>query len=333
LNQIGRVYNRSKDLLFNPALDRYWRRQLSGLVICLLYHRVDSPSNNQFLSMGGSPVISPCDLDRELRFLKTQGAMFLTFADLRNGVFPGDSEFGVIISFDDCFLDNYTYGLEVLENLGIKGVFFQTTGMIEPKELIWEHTLYWLNRSDDLSRSFTLLARRVLSKLKGVDCRHGSDLITFLRENVDLATVEHLISCAKSELSLTEESGAVVQRIYPKASHVRNAHELGHEIGSHGHVHAKRQNIDDARFDAELAASSRTLANILGTKPKAFSYPFNSYNDDDSGICARYFQQAATVDKQCIRRDTDPMWLPRFTWPGPTRGQLRQRRWLLTGTI
>jgi peptidoglycan/xylan/chitin deacetylase (PgdA/CDA1 family) len=333
LNQIGRVYNRSKDLLFVPALNGYWRRQLYGRVICLLYHRVDSLSNNQFLSVGGSPVIPPADFENELRFLKTQGAMFLTFADLRKGIFPGRSEFGVIVSFDDCFLDNYTHGLEVLENLGIKGVFFQTTGMIEPQELIWEHALYWLNRTRDVSQAFTVLARRVLSEVKGVDDRQGIDLMTFLREEVDLSSVEHLIGCAKGELGLTEESGEVAERIYPKTSHVRKAHQLGHEIGSHGHVHAKRRNIDDARFEAELAASARELGNILGTEPKVFSYPFNSYKKDDHRICSRYFQQAATVDMQCILRDTDPMWLPRFFWPGLSKSMFRRKRWLLTGAV
>jgi peptidoglycan/xylan/chitin deacetylase (PgdA/CDA1 family) len=333
LNQIGRVYNRSKDLLFVPALDRYWRGRLYGRVICLLYHRVDSASNNQFLSVGGSPVIPPADLENELRFLKTQGAMFLTFADLRKGIFPGPTEFGVIVSFDDCFLDNYTDGLEVLENLGIKGVFFQTTGMIEPQELIWEHTLYWLNRTDDVSRCFTRLAKKVLSEVRGVNNRQGIDLMTFLREDVDLSVVEHLLSSAQDELYSTEESREVAERIYPKTGHVRSAHQLGHEIGSHGHVHAKRRNIDDARFDSELAASARALANILGTGPKAFSYPFNSYETGDHKICLRYFEQAATVDKQCIERDTNPMWLPRFTWPGLTDSTFRRRRWLLTGAI
>src|SRR6266404_4526519 len=153
MQRAARLYNRSKDFLFAWPFHGYWKRKLNERVICLLYHRVDEPENNKFLSRGGSPVISPSELEADLRFLKNSGARFLTFADLRCGTFPDPTEFGVIISFDDCFLDNYTHGLEVVESLRIKAVFFQTTGMIAPDCLIWEHALYWLTRNPTASES------------------------------------------------------------------------------------------------------------------------------------------------------------------------------------
>jgi peptidoglycan/xylan/chitin deacetylase (PgdA/CDA1 family) len=108
---------------------------------------------------------------------------------------------------------------------------------------------------------------------------------------------------------------------------------MGHEIGSHGHHHCKRANIADVEFEQELVTSRAALREILGEEPRSFSYPFDSHLPGDAGICRRYFLTAATVAKRRIERDTDPMWLPRFTWPGPARNSLRMRRWLLTGTI
>src|SRR5262245_32028423 len=93
-----RLRNRAKDVLFFPLLTPYWRGQLNGKVICLLYHRVDAPEKNSFLARGGSPVISPGELERELAFLKRLGAVFLTLADLRKGAFPHGKEFGVVVS-------------------------------------------------------------------------------------------------------------------------------------------------------------------------------------------------------------------------------------------
>jgi hypothetical protein len=34
-----------------------------------------------------------------------------------------------------------------------------------------------------------------------------------------------------------------------------------------------------------------------------------------------------------ITPETDFYRVPRFTWPGPAKNRLRQRRWLLTGVI
>lgn len=333
MNQVQRVCNRTRDLLFVPAFNRYWRKRLRGRIICLLYHRVNSPENDAFLTLGGSPVITPRDLEEELRFLKRQGASFLTFADLRKGVLPDSTEFGVIVSFDDCFLDNYTNGLKVLESLGIKAVFFQTTGMIESVELIWEHVLYWLNRDPKVSLSFAALAHRVFAGEPGLAGLSGSKLVFHLRENVPATLVRDLLSCAKQELSSDGELAEVAHRVYARTSHVQAAYRMGHEIGSHGHRHFKRANIDDETFDKELALSASTLTQMLGSAPGAFSYPFNSYRTGDASICSRYFQQAATVDMKVIDRTTDPMWLPRFSWPGPARSSNRRRRWLLTGRI
>jgi peptidoglycan/xylan/chitin deacetylase (PgdA/CDA1 family) len=86
-------------------------------------------------------------------------------------------------------------------------------------------------------------------------------------------------------------------------------------------------------FDRELRQSRATLEGILGEAPAAFSYPFNSYQPDDAAVTARYFGQAATVDARRIAPKTDPMWIPRFTWPGIPPNAFRWRRWLLTGRL
>ena len=328
-----RFSNRAKDAMFLPPANRYWRSRLYGKVICLLYHRVDLAESNAFLTWGGSPVISRSDFEAELRFLKGQGAVFLTFADLLSGSFPTGSDFGVIISFDDCFLDNYTNGLEVLEAVGIKAVFFQTTGMLQADELIWEHLLYWLNRDAKTAGVFATLAHRVLDAIPGIKELSGIELVIRLRENVALEQVQKVLASARQDLCSQTEVAELARLAYATPEHVRTAQRLGHEIGSHGHRHFKRANIDAEVFDWELRASAEALTKVLGREPQAFSYPFNSYADGDDTICSRYFAQAATVDADYINRDTDPLWIPRFSWPGTEKNSLRQRRWLLTGRI
>jgi peptidoglycan/xylan/chitin deacetylase (PgdA/CDA1 family) len=292
---IRRLANRGKDLLFVSPLDRMWIGAMRGAVTCFLYHRVgDGPS---FLDRGG-PAIAVAELERDLHILQSIGVTFMTFEDLRNGHFPAAREIGVIISFDDCLASNYTVAAPLLERAGARGTFFQITSLVDSKTLLWEHALYFH-------------AARVPN-------------LESLREE----TAPDVLA------PLLDEAGAVdAGDLYPTSAQLREARQRGHEIGSHGHRHYKRSNISDATFESELAASSSTLESILGEKPLAFSYPFNSYLPGDDAICARHFSQAVTVDKHRIDRDTNPLWLPRFTWPGPAKSALRQRRWLLTGRI
>jgi peptidoglycan/xylan/chitin deacetylase (PgdA/CDA1 family) len=299
---------------------------MRGVVTCLLYHRVDDPARIAFLQRGGSPVIAAEDLERDLRFLQGIGVHFLTFADLRAGHFVGREEIGIIVSFDDCFRDNYTTGLALLERLGVKAVFFQTSAFIDSAELQWEQALYWHSRDDGHAAQFRERARPYFPEPLPAD---PLDAVAWIRESAGPDRIDPLLA----EMEGDDEAGAVASAIYPRAEDVRKAQALGHEIGSHGHRHLKRTSIDAACFERDLADSQHALARVLGQPVAAFSYPFNSYERADGPITRRYFAQAATVDSQRITRDTDPLWIPRFTWPGPPPNALRRRRWLLTGRI
>ncbi len=331
--QLQRLVNRGKDVLFFPWFYSYWRGRLRGQVLCLLYHRIGDNEKTRFLTRGGSPAISPQEFESDLRFLKKQGADFLTFADLRQGRIPDRSRFAVIISFDDCFLDNYTVGMDVLQSLDVKGVFFQSTAFVDSELLIWEHELYWHTRTDAASERFTRFAQDSGRDLPGIFDLRGAGLVEHLRENVAFERVERLLSEFREIVGAHAEAAETASAIYPRAEHLKKAHLLGHEIGSHGHRHLKRSSIDLPTFQSELEQSSRILTNLLGSAPGAFSFPFNSYVKGDDRAVSRYFSQGVTVDRRCISSDTPPLWMPRFSWPGPAKNSLRSRRWLLTGQI
>lgn len=327
----GRLANRARDLWFARPLTAFWQRAMRGRITCLLYHRVDEPEADPFLTRGGSPVTRPEQLRRELGFLQGLGVRFGTFEELRRGWFPAADEIGVIVSFDDCFRCNYANGLAVLDELGIRAVFFQTSGMVAGETLLWEHALYWYTRDTRRAERFAALVEEHRPGL--ASRRAGAGLADHLRETAPGPVVEDLVERAGEVFGDREEVAAAATRIYPERSQVRRAREGGHEIGSHGHRHYKRANVDDATFEADLARSKVVLEDLLGSPPMAFSYPFNSYLPGDDAIVGRYFEQAITVDKRRIERGTDPLWLPRFTWPGPPRSRLRERRWLLTGWV
>jgi len=303
---------------------------MRGRVSCLVYHRVGNPSEEPFLTRGGSPVIQAEQLESELSFLKAIGAHFATFADLRNGWFPSPDEIGVIVSFDDGFRSTYGAGLDVLERIGIPAVIFQATAMIGAGSLLWEHALSWHTRDERTTARFHDVVRAARPDL---GTPPGADLATQLRKRVPAPEVELLLSDARSAFGDAAEQSAVARRIYPAPADVLRARDRGHEIGSHGDRHYRRETIDDATFEQDLERSVEALEALLGAPPAAFAYPFNSYRPGDDALVGRHFRQAATVDRRVIERSTDPLWLPRFTWPGDPPNRLRQRRWLLTGNV
>ena len=301
---------------------------MRGRLACLVYHRVADPGELPYLTRGGSPAISAVQLERELTALVRIGARFGTFGDLRAGWFPGPREIGVIVSFDDGFRSTYEAGIEVLGRLGVPAVVFQATGMIGAPRLIWEHALYWFTRDPETERKFAAIARRSLGQAWAI----GGGPAAALRDRATGPKIEEMLDAARAELGDAGEPEEAA-RAYPVADHLLRARERGHEIASHGHAHYRRDTLDDAAFEADLERSVRVLAAILGEPPAAYAYPFGSSLPGDSAITGRWFRQAAIVGRRPIERDTDPLRIPRFPWPGPPRGALRERRWLLTGTI
>lgn len=327
---LSRLANRGRDVLFLPPFDGLWRRRLRGRVMALLYHRVDQPGRVPFLDRCGVPPIPPQELAAELGFLRRQGATFLTYDDLWQGRGPERGGFGVIVSFDDGFRDNYTNGLRVLDALAIPGVLFQATAMLRPGTLIWEHTLYWFWQDPARAAALTDLARRRFPACRSLA---GGPLLGFLREGIPMREVESLLAELRQASGSEAELADLADALYPEEADLVAARRGGHQIGSHGHHHYPRHCLSDEEFEAELTTSRAILARILGQAPRAFSYPFNSHRAGDERICGRHFQQVATVDARPIEAGTPPLALPRFTWPGPHRHALHRRRWLWTGCL
>jgi peptidoglycan/xylan/chitin deacetylase (PgdA/CDA1 family) len=330
VSRLGRLANRAADLLFVPPLDRLWRRRQRGKVLCLLYHRVDEPGRIPWLDRFGVPPIRPAELATELGVLQRRGVRFLTFADLRQGRFPAPGEVGVIVSFDDGLRCNYEEGLAVLEDLGIPGVLFQSSGMLAGGPLVWEHALYWYGAHPTFAGPLEDLAHRRLGLPQDLA---GEALITTLRDRTPVARVRELLAALAERFDTGAELAALAARIYPEPAHLRRARDAGHEVGSHGDQHVPRANVTPAEFEAELSRSLAVLGEVLGEAPSAFSYPFNSHLPGDEAICGRHVLQVATVDAALITPATPALAMPRFTWPGPHPNLLRRRRWLCTGTL
>src|SRR5947207_10847783 len=238
---IRRIANRSKDALFLAPLDRVWTGGMRGKVTCFLYHRVGEPTGD-FLDRGGSPVITPRELERDLHLLQSIGALFLTFEDLRNGRFPTSDQIGAIISFDDCFACNYTTGLDVIERAGARATLFQTTALVDADRLLWEHEIYWHTRDDAHAARFAALARERIGGER-------TNWVEHLREDLGPDVVQPLLAAARDDERAMSDAA---RALYPTSEQVRGARTRGHEIGSHGHQHFKRVNINAETFEAEL---------------------------------------------------------------------------------
>ncbi len=326
-----RVANRAGDVFFiHPLLERFWADRLKGKAVCLCYHRIDDPRNHAFLSKSGYPAIKQEELKADIFFLKSLGFQFITFEEWRKkgALDPGRPY--AILTFDDCFRDNYENGLPVFEEAGVKAVFFQVISMVDSKDLLWEQKIFWHSQIN--AGRFTEAVRALFPGDEQAARLSGLDLGYHLVEGVPFERIAAVVKTL-DETFPGNETRQMAAEVYATTAHLTKARAAGHELASHGHLHYKRVNVSAREFEDDLKVSIEKLRPWMGRGELSYAYPHGNYMDGDKEICAKYFKHVATVRRGVIGPGTDPLDLPRFYWGGTLKNPVRRKRWLLTGEI
>ena len=332
MSAVAKLVNRGRDALFiGPWADHFWSSRLNGKALCLCFHRVDDPKSFPFLSEGGVPVIAPADLKADILFLKRQGFRFITFDDMRKEGGLDPSRPHMILSFDDCYQDAFHNGGAVLSETGVKAVFFQSTGMVDAKELVWEHEIFWYCREEAMRRRFTELVHRVLKSDGELSKKQGWELAAYLIGRVDFDNIQKVFEAAREEFGASGITD-LVARLYVTPKYIQEASGAGHEIASHGHAHLRRSLISAGLFEQDLLLSIEKLQQWTGRKPLSYAYPYGDYTGGDGSVCAKYFRHVVMTEPGVIDDRTDPFCLPRSYWARNQKNAVRRKRWLLTGS-
>jgi len=104
----------------------------STLLPILMYHHVepiDFQKSNSFVS---DLTLPPAQFELQLRYLKERGFRSVSMDDLAYHL-QGRRElprYSVVFTFDDGYLDNYSYAYRLLQQYGFTGTFFIITGLV-----------------------------------------------------------------------------------------------------------------------------------------------------------------------------------------------------------
>lgn len=241
-------------------------------LLVLNYHRLYGPGQRASTAFD-SGVFGPDQetFRRQMQWLKAatsvldeQGLMELA----SNGRRPRGSIFSVV-TFDDGYIDCYTLAKPVLDDLGIRGIFFLPVEMLESRQLgWWDIAAYLLKRTVrrsitvngctyDLEREFEGSLRRILNAFKLQKAEETEGLLGALSE-----------ACRVAMPTLDEQSAEVMN--WAQAREMKTA---GHAIGSHTLSHRVLATLDRGAQAREIVNSRREIEAILGCSVHSFAYP------------------------------------------------------------
>jgi len=198
-----------------------------------------------------------------------------------------------VLTFDDGLRDHHHQVAPVLDDLGLKGIFFVNTGPWEDGRLLPVHMAHLLSArysytelADDFERS---AAERGLSERLGDVPPEAADSV-YRYDDPDTKRVKYYLNMLlpRQERALVLRS-VFARRIGSEKEHtlehylwpdeVRELRSRGHEIGLHSHRHANFASESPERRRRDLETNRKLLAAELGASDEELrwiSYPYGS---------------------------------------------------------
>lgn len=95
--------------------------------------------------------------------------------------------------------------------------------------------------------------------------------------------------------------------------------EHGLALGSHSRSHPHLTKLDDAGLEEEVAGSAADVERRTGVRPRAFCYPFGSFDERCVAAVGRAYELAVTTELAPLPGEPDLQRLPRldaYYWRG-----------------
>jgi peptidoglycan/xylan/chitin deacetylase (PgdA/CDA1 family) len=195
------------------------------------------------------------------------------------------------VTFDDGYLDNYQFAAPILEEFGINGTFFVTTGFIDGSPLWFDRAVYaWQAdriAATDNAGKFVADWHKNFSAINT-----GGDWVGALKR-CHPEVREKILGCVDYRLMKKDF-------VYSSMnwSQIRDLESRGHEIGSHSVTHPILTGADDANLQYELGESRERLISETGADIHGICYPNGNYDDRVIEFCKTAgYRYGCTVER------------------------------------
>jgi peptidoglycan/xylan/chitin deacetylase (PgdA/CDA1 family) len=240
---------------------------------------------------------------------------------------------GVILTFDDGFIDHYTYVLPELLSRGLWGLFYVPTGVYGGRQALPVHRVHLLlGRYPSLS-ILDALQECLRPEMLPADRVAEFESLTYRRQlDSDEATLRvkrilnyfvadawrvPLLDRLQARFPLGDD---LFGRLYMSEEHLSALQHSGMIVGSHGVSHRVMSQLTLAEQRHEIDASLAFLETTLGPPPvRSFCYPYGGAHtftqDTKSLLHTAGCRFAFSVEDRDVSREDlarQPFALPRF---------------------
>lgn len=316
-----------------------------GKLYISMYHYVRDLRNSRY------PGIKGLDVDlfrKQMDFFKANCnvvRMEQVIEAVKDGTSLPDN--AVLLTFDDGYIDNYTFAFPVLEEFGFQGSFFIPGKTFTTHQLLDVNKIHYILASADIKelvvdvkekmdyyrgREYDYPPTEELWNQYATNERFDSKDIVFVKRILQTVLPERLRNQISSQLfekyvGTTEKQ--LAYELYMTPEQIRTLKRHGMFIGIHGYDHYWLGNLSPEKMREDISKALEVLDEFIDRKEWVMNYPYGNFNDDvikfikENGACI-----GLTTEVRAAELGKDPaLQLPRLDcndFPPKSKNYLRQ---------
>lgn len=206
-------------------------------------------------------------------------------------------EHALLLTFDDGYIDNYTYALPILEQAGIQGSFFIPGKTFSTRQLLDVNKIHYILASADINKLLVDVFER-MNYYRGLEYdfalnedlfaeyavanRFDSKETIFVKRMLQTVLPEKLRNQISSDLfekyvGVSEET--LAYELYMTEEQIRTLKRHGMYIGIHGYDHYWLGNLEAKKMQADIDQALSVMSPFIDNNEWVMNYPYGSYNE------------------------------------------------------
>lgn len=287
------------------------------LFICM-YHYIRDLKHSRYPKIKGLDVDLFC---KQIMFFKANFnvvRMEQVFAAIEEGVQLPENP--ILLTFDDGYIDHYTFAAPILEDNGLQGSFFIPAKAFSTHQLLDVNKIHYILASAEIKNLVEDLFQRLdfyrgkefeyplnneLFKQYAQANRFDAKETVFVKRMLQTVLPEVLRNQISSDLfekyvGVSEEQ--LAHELYLTPAQIRTLKRHGMHIGIHGYDHYWLGNLSQKRMQADIKTALEVMDEFIDKKHWVMNYPYGSYNDDvlqfikEKGACLGLTTEVAIAD-------------------------------------
>lgn len=241
-------------------------------------------------------------------------------------------ENAVLLTFDDGYIDNFTYVMPVLEEEKLQGSFFIPAKTFDTHSLLDVNKIHYILAAADIRRLLPDVFERMnfyrgreydypsneeLFEEYAVANRFDSKETIFVKRMLQTALPERIRNVISSDLferyvGVSEE--VLAYELYMSRAQIRTMKRHGMHIGIHGYDHYWLGNMPKEAMEKDISQALEIMGEFIEPGRWVMNYPYGSHNKDVvEYIRRRGCAMGLTTEVRAADMSTDGRYLlPRF---------------------